>query len=142
MKNYQENLTMRLPDEPDNIPQINIVPMIDVVFAILTFLIVSSLSLSKSEGLPVNLPKASTSQVQDSPAKITVTLDAQGKFMVDKKLVNLDQIESTVRQVMGSNQSALIVLNADKSVNHGNVVEVMDRLRRIKGAKLGIATAK
>ncbi|MBD0302553.1 MAG: biopolymer transporter ExbD [Tolypothrix sp. T3-bin4] len=133
---------MRLPDEPDNIPQINIVPMIDVVFAILTFLIVSSLSLSKSEGLPVNLPKASTSQVQDSPAKITVTLDAQGKFMVDKKLVNLDQIESTVRQVMGSNPSALIVLNADKSVNHGNVVEVMDRLRRIKGAKLGIATAK
>jgi biopolymer transport protein ExbD len=133
---------MRLPDEPDNIAQINIVPMIDVVFAILTFLIVSSLSLSKSEGLPVNLPKASTSQVQDSPAKITVTLDAQGKFMVDKKLVNLDQIESTVRQVMGSNPSALIVLNADKSVDHGNVVEVMDRLRRIKGAKLGIATAK
>jgi biopolymer transport protein ExbD len=133
---------MRLPDEPDNIPQINIVPMIDVVFAILTFLIVSSLSLSKSEGLPINLPKASTSQVQDSPAKITVTLDAQGKFRVDKKLVNLDQIESTVRQVMGSNPSALIVLNADKSVDHGNVVEVMDRLRRIKGAKLGIATAK
>ena len=133
---------MRLPDEPDNIPQINIVPMIDVVFAILTFLIVSSLSLSKSEGLPVNLPKASTSQVQDSPAKITVTIDAQGKFMVDKKSVNLDQIESTVRQVMGSSPSALIVLNADKSVDHGNVVEVMDRLRGIKGAKLGIATAK
>jgi biopolymer transport protein ExbD len=133
---------MRLPDEPDNIAQINIVPMIDVVFAILTFLIVSSLSLSKSEGLPVNLPKASTSQVQDSPAKITVTIDDQGKLMVDKKLVNLDQIESTVREVMGSNQNSLIVLNADKSVNHGNVVEVMDRLRRIKGAKLGIATTK
>jgi biopolymer transport protein ExbD len=133
---------MRLPDEPDSIPQINIVPLIDVTFAILTFFIVSSLSLSKSEGLPVNLPKASTSQVQDSPAKITVTIDAQGKFMVDKKSVNLDQIESTVRQVMGSNPSALIVLNADKSVYHGNVVEVMDRLRRIKGAKLGIATTK
>ncbi|MEG4940192.1 biopolymer transporter ExbD [Microcoleus sp. F4-D5] len=133
---------MRLPDEPDNIPQINIVPMIDVVFAILTFLIVSSLSLSKSEGLPVNLPKASTSQVQDSPAKITVTIDANGKLMVDKKLVNLEQIESTVRQVMGSSQTSLIVLNADTSVNHGNVVEVMDRLRRIKGAKLGIATTK
>ncbi|MEG4350101.1 biopolymer transporter ExbD [Microcoleus sp. LAD1_D3] len=133
---------MRLPDEPDSIPQINIVPMIDVVFAILTFLIVSSLSLSKSEGLPVNLPKASTSQVQDSPAKITVTLDDQGKLMVDKKLVNLDEIEGTVRQVMGSNPNSLIVLNADKSVNHGNVVEVMDRLRRIKGAKLGIATTK
>ncbi|MEP6515197.1 ExbD/TolR family protein [Microcoleus vaginatus] len=133
---------MRLPDEPESIAQINIVPLIDVTFAILTFFIVSSLSLSKSEGLPVNLPKASTSQVQDSPAKITVTIDAQGKLMVDKKSVNLEQIESTVRQVMGSNPNSLIVLNADKSVNHGNVVEVMDRLRRIKGAKLGIATAK
>ncbi|MEG4277125.1 biopolymer transporter ExbD [Microcoleus sp. MON1_C1] len=133
---------MRLPDEPDSIPQINIVPLIDVTFAILTFFIVSSLSLSKSEGLPVNLPKAATSQVQDSPAKITVTIDAQGKLMVDKKSVNLEQIESTVRQVMGSNPNSLIVLNADKSVNHGNVVEVMDRLRRIKGAKLGIATVK
>ncbi|MEG4989628.1 biopolymer transporter ExbD [Microcoleus sp. BR0-C5] len=133
---------MRLPDEPESIPQINIVPLIDVTFAILTFFIVSSLSLSKSEGLPVNLPKAATSQVQDSPAKITVTIDAQGKLMVDKKLVSLEQIESTVRQVMGSNPNSLIVLNADKSVNHGNVVEVMDRLRRIKGAKLGIATTK
>ncbi|MEG5175307.1 biopolymer transporter ExbD [Microcoleus sp. B3-D7] len=133
---------MRLPDEPDSIPQINIVPLIDVTFAILTFFIVSSLSLSKSEGLPVNLPKAATSQVQDSPAKITVTIDAQGKLLVDKKSVNLEQIESTVRQVMGSNPNSLIVLNADRSVNHGNVVEVMDRLRRIKGAKLGIATVK
>jgi len=133
---------MRLPDEPDNIAQINIVPMIDVVFAILTFLIVSSLSLSKSEGLPVNLPKATTSQVQEAPSKITVTIDESGKLMVDKKSVNLDQIESAVRQVMGSNQTSLIILNADKGVNHGNVVEVMDRLRRIKGAKLGIATTK
>ncbi|MEG4028425.1 MULTISPECIES: biopolymer transporter ExbD [unclassified Microcoleus] len=133
---------MRLPDEPESIAQINIVPLIDVTFAILTFFIVSSLSLSKSEGLPVNLPKAATSQVQDSPSKITVTIDPNGKLMVDKKSVNLDQIESTVRQTMGSNQNSLIVLNADKSVNHGNVVEVMDRLRRIKGAKLGIATAR
>jgi biopolymer transport protein ExbD len=133
---------MRLPDEPDSIPQINIVPMIDVVFSILTFLIISSLSLSKSEGLPVNLPKATTSQAQESPSKITVTIDGKGKLMVDKKSVNLDQVESTVRQVMGSSQNSLIVLNADKSVEHGNVVEVMDRLRKIKGAKLGIATTK
>jgi biopolymer transport protein ExbD len=133
---------MRLPDEPDNIAQINIVPMIDVVFAILTFLIISSLSLSKSEGLPVNLPKASTSQIQEAPSKITITIDESGKLMVDKKPVNLDQIEGAVRQVMGSNQTSLIILNADQGVNHGNVVEVMDRLRRIKGAKLGIATIK
>lgn len=47
---------MRLPEEPDLPPRINIVPMIDVIFAILVFFMVSSLSLTRSEGLPVNLP--------------------------------------------------------------------------------------
>lgn len=133
---------MRLPDEPDNIPQINIVPMIDVVFSILTFFIISSLYLSKSEGLPVNLPQAATSISQQAPSKITVTVDAKGKLSVDKKAVRLDDLESAVRQIMGKNQTQLVVLNADKSIAHGNVVEVMDRLRRIKGVKLGIATVR
>lgn len=133
---------MRLPDESDNIAQINIVPMIDVVFAILTFFIVSSLFLSKSEGLPVNLPQASTSQSQQAPSKITVTIDADGTLMVDKKAVKLEELESAVRQVMGTNESQLVVLNADKTVDHGNIVEVMDKLRRIKGIKLGIATVR
>jgi biopolymer transport protein ExbD len=48
---------MRLPEEPDNPPQLNILPMIDVIFALLTFFILSTLSLTRSEGLPVNLPK-------------------------------------------------------------------------------------
>lgn len=133
---------MRLPDESDSIPQINIVPMIDVVFSILTFFIISSLFLSKSEGLPVNLPQATTSQSQQGPSKITVTIDAKGALMVDKKAVKLEEIESAVRQIMGTNESQLVVLNADKTVDHGNIVEVMDRLRRIKGIKLGIATVR
>ena len=133
---------MRLPDEPDSISQINIVPMIDVVFSILTFFIISSLFLSKSEGLPVNLPQATTSQSQQGPSKITVTIDAKGALMVDKKVVKLEEIESSVRQIMGTNESQLVVLNADKTVDHGNIVEVMDRLRRIKGIKLGIATVR
>ncbi|MCT7952148.1 biopolymer transporter ExbD [Ancylothrix sp. C2] len=138
---------MRLPDEPDNIAQINIVPMIDVVFAILTFFIVSSLFLSKSDGvakeeLPVNLPQATTSQPQQAPSKITVTIDAKGALMVDKKAVKIDELESAVRQIMGTNESQLVVLNADKTVDHGNIVEVMDRLRKIKGIKLGIATVR
>ena len=53
---------MRLPDEPELPAQINIVPMIDVIFAILTFFIMSTLYLHRSEGLPVNLPQAATAK--------------------------------------------------------------------------------
>ena len=70
---------MRLPDEPDLPAQINIVPMIDVIFAILTFFIVATLFLNKSEGLPVNLPKASTAKPQLS-TKVTVSIEPKRRY--------------------------------------------------------------
>ncbi|HEY9695456.1 MAG TPA: biopolymer transporter ExbD [Oculatellaceae cyanobacterium] len=132
---------MRLPDEPELPSQINIVPMIDVVFAILTFFIMSSLFLSRSEGLSVNLPKATTAKSQ-RPSQITVTVDQQGQLALNRKPVQLDTLETSVRQLIKPNEEALVILNADQGVNHGQVVEIMDRLRKIKEAKLAIAAQK
>ncbi|AFZ11276.1 outer membrane transport energization protein ExbD [Crinalium epipsammum PCC 9333] len=132
---------MRLPDEPELPSQINIVPMIDVVFAILTFFIMSSLFLSRSEGLSVNLPKATTAKSQ-RPSQITVTVDQQGQLALNRKPVQLDSLETSVRQLIKPNEEALVILNADQGINHGQVVEVMDRLRKIKEAKLAIAAQK
>lgn len=134
---------MRLPDEPDIPAQINIVPMIDVIFAILTFFIMSTLFLTRSEGLPVNLPKAASAQKQQqSSTPITVTVDAEGKISVNRKVVAIDVLPEQVRTFMGNNSEALVVINADERVNHGQVVAVMDRLRQVQGAKLAIATQK
>ncbi len=132
---------MRLQDEPDIPAQINIVPMIDVIFAILTFFIMSTLFLTRSEGLPVNLPSAATAQAQ-RPAEVTVTIDEQGRLTLDRQEIKLDALEGAVRQQVKTNQELLVILNADKGVNHGQVVEVMDRLRRVEGASLAIATQK
>ncbi|MBH8551554.1 biopolymer transporter ExbD [Nostocaceae cyanobacterium CENA357] len=133
---------MRLPDEPDIPAQINIVPMIDVIFAILTFFIMSTLFLTRSEGLPVNLPKAAMAQQQASSAPITVTLDQAGILSLNRKQVPLDDLAQEVRILIDSNSEGLVIINADERVNHGQVVAVMDRLRRVQGAKLAIATQK
>jgi biopolymer transport protein ExbD len=133
---------MRLPDEPDIPTQINIVPMIDVIFAILTFFIMSTLFLTRSEGLPVNLPKAAMAQQQASSTPITVTLDQAGTLNLNRKQVSLDDLAQEVRILIGSNSEGLVIINADERVNHGQVVAVMDRLRRVQGAKLAIATQK
>lgn len=132
---------MRLPDEPEIPPQINIVPLIDVVFAILTFFVMSSLFLGRLEGLSVNLPQASTGKSQ-RPAQVTVTIDRQGQLAVNRESIQIDGLEGAVRQLQKPNEDLMIVLNADKGVDHGRVVEVMDRLRRVKGAKMAIATQK
>ncbi|HYW21972.1 MAG TPA: biopolymer transporter ExbD [Nodularia sp. (in: cyanobacteria)] len=133
---------MRLPDEADIPAQINIVPMIDVIFAILTFFIMSTLSLTRSEGLPVNLPTATTATQQQIPMKITVTLDEQGIISVNRQPSQVNSLPDQLRTIIGSNSEALVIINADEKVGHGQVVAIMDQVRQVKGAKLAISTQK
>jgi biopolymer transport protein ExbD len=135
---------MRLPDEPDIPAQINIVPMIDVVFAILTFFIMSSLYLTRSQGLPVNLPKAGTAQQQSTGtanAPITVTVEKNGTVSLNGKVIALDTLTEQVTGLIGNSQDALVIVDADESVTHGRFITVMDNLRQIPGVRLAIGTA-
>jgi len=130
-----------LDDEPDLPPPINILPLIDVIFAVLAFFIISSLFLSRNEGLPVNLPQAASAKVQEQ-AKITVTITPDGDISVNETAAELDDLQARVRQLMGESATAIVVLKADETVSHGRVVAVMDRLRQVEGAKLAIATTQ
>jgi biopolymer transport protein ExbD len=132
---------MRLPEEPDIPPQINIVPMIDVIFAILTFFIMSSLYLTRSAGLPVNLPRAVTAQTQ-SQSQIVVTLNPQGALFLNQQPTQLKDLAAQVRTLMDANQQSLVVINADERTDHGQVVAVMDRLRSLPGVRLAIAAKR
>lgn len=128
-----------LDEDRDEEFEINIVPMIDVVFAILTFFIVSTLFLTRSEGLPVNLPKAATAETQQQ-TRITVTVEEDGEVSLNREAIELARLQAGVRSLMDETQSAVVVINADESVSHGRVIAVMDQLREIEGATLGIAT--
>ncbi|MEB3359607.1 MAG: biopolymer transporter ExbD [Synechococcales bacterium] len=132
---------MNIPEEPDIPPQINIVPMIDVIFAILTFFIISTLFLTRSEGLPVNLPKASTAESQQQ-AKIVVTIDDAGQISLNQEPISFEELTSGVAALKGDRPEALVTINADERVYHGIVVAVMDELRTVEGARLGIATQR
>jgi len=133
---------MRLPDEPELPLQINVVPLIDVIFAILTFFIMSTLFLTRSEGLPVNLPKATTAQQQQVPTKITITVDQKKQISLNRKPIAIDNLTAQVRTLVGSNPEVLVIINADEKVDYGRVVAVMDRVRQVKGTKLAIATQR
>ena len=132
---------MRLQEEPDLPPRINILPMIDVIFAILVFFIVSSLYLTRSEGLPVNLPRASTTEVQKTK-QITVSLDSAGKLTVDSQPAEMDGLKAAVEKSIETGNTTTVVVNADKTVEHGLVIDAIDRLRQIEDVQLAIAAKK
>ena len=132
---------MRLQEEPDLPPRINILPMIDVIFAILVFFIVSSLYLTRSEGLPVNLPRAGTAEVQKTK-QITVSLNPEGELTVDSQPTQIDNLKADIENLMDTDTNTTIVIRADKTVEHGLVVDAIDRIRQIPDAQLAIAAQK
>jgi biopolymer transport protein ExbD len=125
----------------DRPPEINVVALIDVIFAILTFFIVTSLTLSRTEGLSVNLPGASSGKVQDQ-TKIVVSIDPQGAIALNRQIVDVSSLKPKIQDLVAKDDQALVVINADEKIGHGQVVAVMDLVRQIPGVKMGIATKR
>lgn len=132
---------MRLHDEMEPSAEINIVPMIDVIFSILAFVIISTMFLTRSEGLPINLPSAKTAEPQETK-QINVTIEPDGDVFVDRQPVQVESLKTSITGLIGENQQGLVIINADKQVDHGRVVTVMDMVRQVQGAKLAIAATK
>ncbi|MEO0350003.1 MAG: biopolymer transporter ExbD [Cyanobacteria bacterium P01_A01_bin.15] len=130
---------MQLPPDEESRLTINIVPMIDVVFAVLAFFILSTLYLTRAEGFPVNLPTATTAVSQDEAA-LTLTITADGSLFLGDQPVTLEALPADVRAVLIPGQPAMVTVRADAATPHGQVVAAMDRIRDLDGVRLGIAT--
>lgn len=137
---------MRIPEDPTFRPaEINIVPLIDVIFSILVFFIVASLVLTRSEALDVNLPEATTAQSKLQP-DVTVSITAEGQIAVNQESVVIEDLIPRVEGILSATQSEtvgkrLVVINADLAITHGGVVEVMDALQQISGHEVSLAIA-
>lgn len=133
---------MNLPKDPETPPQINIVPLIDVVFSLLTFFILSSLFLSNSESLPVNLPKATSSQLTQATSRVAITIDSKGQVSLDRQPTTVDALPAQLSALAATRQDLIAVINSDESVDFGLAVAVMDRVRQVKGIKIAVATRR
>ena len=127
-----------IKDDINNENHINILPMIDVIFAILSFLIISSLYLTRVETIPIDLPKANSSIRQDQKF-INIFIDKLGNIFINKKLIKIDDLNDVIVNQIDENKN-LVVLHADENISHGNVINVLDLLRSIDGLKIAIST--
>jgi biopolymer transport protein ExbD len=118
--------------------RIEIIPMIDTIFFLLVFFMISTLSMTQFKGMPVNLPKAASGQ--QAPAEsAAVTIDKDGRIFFNKEPVDKAALGEALRQQLAKNSDMLVVINADDGVQHGEVVEVMDIARAANVVKMAIA---
>ena len=121
--------------------QINILPMIDIIFAILSFFIISSLFLTRIDSIKVNLPKSSTSVREKNKPQI-ITIDNNEKIYFNSNEISLKNISALIRKNIENLEEPLVILRADTSVKHGLIVNLLDELRKIENLKIGISTEK
>lgn len=123
--------------------KIEIIPMIDTMFFLLVFFMLSSLALTKSNGLPVNLPKAGTG-ARLASLDFTVTINKEQQVYVNKEPVDINDVASLllakVKNAQADVSNASVVINADLSVPHGMVVKCIDEARSIGINRFAIAT--
>ena len=118
--------------------EINILPMIDVIFAILTFFIISSLYLIKLETIPLNLPSASTSSISKDEF-INVSISNNERIFLNSEEIRLENLNEKLQSINNRN-SKKVIISGDKDVYYGLVVKVLDELRKINNLKIAIST--
>ena len=118
--------------------RIEIIPMIDTIFFLLVFFMISTLSMTQFKGMPVNLPKAASGQ--QAPAEsAAITINKEHQIFLDKQPVEKTSLADRLGGLIAKNSELLVVINADDGVEHGHVVEVMDIARSANVAKMAIA---
>jgi len=127
-----------LPEKDELKTEINILPMIDVIFAILSFFIVSSLFLTKVETIPINLPNSTTAKKEDKKS-INLSIDSKSRIFLNKNLVQLSNLKNEIIK-LNIEKNSLIIIRGDKNVNYGKIVEVMDIIRSLNNIKIAIST--
>ena len=129
---------MRIQRRNPKKARIEIIPMIDTIFFLLVFFMISALSMAQYRGMPVNLPKAASGQ--QAPAEsAAITIDKESRIFLNKEEVDQSALGDLLRQHLEQNSDLLVVINADNGVEHGRVVEVMDIARVANVAKMAIA---
>jgi len=115
---------------------INVTPLVDVVLVLLLVFMVTAPMMSR--GIDVTLPVADQPQT-DPEDRITVTVNARREVFVGDKPVNIVLLEGRLRDMMEGRTAKVVYLRADEALRYGNVIEVVDRIRRAGVEQIGFA---
>jgi len=112
-------------------PEINFIPLIDVLLVILIFLMVTTTYQRVSE-LQIILPEADAEAAKQRPREVNVGVDAQGRYVIDKTVFTFttaNALADMLRKAAGDAKDPVVIINADAQATHQSVVRVMEAAR-------------
>ena len=119
-------------------PRLMIIPMIDIIFFLLVFFMMSTMFMVEQKVLPVTLPSASTAEL-DMHRTFPVTVMADGSLRFHEEAVNLNDLAARIETELRRDRDSRFVLRADRHAAYGQVVDVLNQLRRLGVQRLTVA---
>ncbi|MAG75428.1 MAG: biopolymer transporter ExbD [Thalassotalea sp.] len=113
--------------EQEEAEEINMTPMLDVVFILLIFFIVTA-SFVKEAGIEVNRPEAATA-VKKERANILVAISDKGEIWINKRRVDVRAVQANIERLKAENPQGTVVIQADKKATTDTLIKVMDSAR-------------
>jgi len=123
---------MRFGRTPKDDPEINLIPMIDVLLVIIIFLMLTT-TYAKFSELQINLPSADAEKQTERANEINVVINAGGQYLVQRKAVSFRDVQSLaeeLRRAGAGMKDPVVVVNADSNANYQSVIRVMDAARQ------------
>ena len=117
---------------PREDPEINFIPLIDVLLVILIFLMVTT-TYQRFAELQITLPEASADPVKDRPKEVNVGIDAQGRYVIDRNVFafsSVGALADMLKRAAGDAKDPVVIINADAQATHQAVVHVMEAARQ------------
>ena len=111
----------------DQESQIELTPMLDVVFIMLIFFIVTT-SFVKESGIEVSRPNADTAEKQER-ASIFIAIDSEGRIFLQKRKIEIEAVRANIEKLHAESPEGSVVIQADKQSETGILIKVMDQIR-------------
>jgi len=128
----------------DEEPEVNLIPLIDVLLIVLIFLAIST-TYSRYAELKIELPTADATQPAVRPNEINVAVTADGRYALERKMIGAPEVHEfaeVLQRAAQGKESPLLVVNADASAPHQSVISVMEAARLAGIVRISFATQK
>ncbi len=122
-------------------PELMIIPMIDIMFFLLVFFMLGTLYMVEQKTLPVKLPTAQSASI-DTKSNFVVTLKKDGTIYLDDKQAQLSSLLKQAQLESKANPNLAIIVRADKDVDYGKVISLIDSLKSSGINRFALATER
>ena len=132
---------IKLKTRRNKMPAIMLSPMIDMMFLLLIFFIVSTMQMTELKTIPVKLPVATESVIQNT-AKFTVTIKDDGADWLQDKVISRQDLINKAREEQKKDEKFHVVIRADENVQYKAVIGLLDSFKKAGVSRVGLATEK